>query len=138
MMAKATEVENQTKSTESSNQVRSMGKDGEDGKKFENKTEVQCRKCMEPSGACTEKAETLKSRNIEFTKFDDLLKERVKKIDLLKKDLVLKENQIRDLNKKMDILESNLKESKSASEKQDFEMQKLKEHNNMLSIDYNK
>ncbi|MFS7935099.1 hypothetical protein Hanom_Chr05g00399491 [Helianthus anomalus] len=80
MIAKATEVDNQTKSTKSSQQARSMSKNEEIGKKDETKNEEQCRKCMETCSACTEKDKALTSRNAEFTKIDDLLKERNKKM----------------------------------------------------------
>ncbi|MFS8003579.1 hypothetical protein Hanom_Chr13g01215611 [Helianthus anomalus] len=85
LMAKQNEVEIPTKSTESSNQVRSMNKNVENDKELDE----QCRNFMEPCKACTEKEKALRSRNDKFTQMNNLLKETSKKIDLLKDELIL-------------------------------------------------
>ncbi|MFS7954289.1 hypothetical protein Hanom_Chr07g00628541 [Helianthus anomalus] len=46
----------------------------------DHKNEVQCRKCMETCNACTEKDENLRSRNIEFTKIENVFKEKCKEM----------------------------------------------------------
>ncbi|MFS7967582.1 hypothetical protein Hanom_Chr09g00787411 [Helianthus anomalus] len=119
MMAKQNEVETPTKSTESLNQVRSMNKIVENGKETEN--EEQWRNCMEPCKACTEKDKALKSRNAEFTKINDLLKETNKKIDLLKDDLILKDELIKSSKDKIDLLEDNLKKGESEKNEEAYD-----------------
>ncbi|MFS7986993.1 hypothetical protein Hanom_Chr11g01016791 [Helianthus anomalus] len=48
--------------------------------KTEHKNEVQCRKCMEICSACTEKDENLRFRKIEFTKIENVFKEKCKEM----------------------------------------------------------
>ncbi|MFS7888701.1 hypothetical protein Hanom_Chr00s000001g01598221 [Helianthus anomalus] len=73
-----TEVKTQTESPESLNQVKSMDKNDENDKQSKNRNEEQCRKCMQSCSACTEKDEMLKSRDAEFTKIENVFKEKCK------------------------------------------------------------
>ncbi|MFS7954105.1 hypothetical protein Hanom_Chr07g00626421 [Helianthus anomalus] len=90
-MAQQTEVENQTGSTKSSNQVKSMGKNDEIGEKSDNKNEVQYKKYMETCSVCTTKDENLRSRNIEFTKIENLFKEKCK--EMFENEKILKQQE---------------------------------------------
>ncbi|MFS8012811.1 hypothetical protein Hanom_Chr14g01325331 [Helianthus anomalus] len=85
-----TEVKIQTESSESLNQVKSMGNNDEIDNKSENKIEVRCRKCMETCNACTEKDENLRSSNIEFTKIENVFKEKCK--EMFKNEKILKQS----------------------------------------------
>ncbi|MFS7998475.1 hypothetical protein Hanom_Chr12g01154251 [Helianthus anomalus] len=40
------------------------------------KSEEQCKKCIETCRACTEKDKNLRSRDIEFTKIENIFKEK--------------------------------------------------------------
>ncbi|MFS7978380.1 hypothetical protein Hanom_Chr10g00914851 [Helianthus anomalus] len=80
LLADQTEVKTQNESTESSNEAKSMDTNDEIDKKYEHKTEEQCRKCMETCSACTEKDENLRSRNFEFTKIENIFKEKCKEM----------------------------------------------------------
>ncbi|MFS7962822.1 hypothetical protein Hanom_Chr08g00731011 [Helianthus anomalus] len=73
-MAAQIEVNTQTESTESSNNVKSVGNNDEISDKTEHKNDERCRKCMDTCSACTEKDKNLRSRNIEFTKIEDVFK----------------------------------------------------------------
>ncbi|KAJ0620903.1 hypothetical protein HanIR_Chr01g0002661 [Helianthus annuus] len=51
---------------------------------------VQCKKCMEPCRACTKKDEQFRTRDLEFTKIENIFKEKCK--EMLEKEKVFKEN----------------------------------------------
>ncbi|MFS7977250.1 hypothetical protein Hanom_Chr10g00901841 [Helianthus anomalus] len=57
-----------------------MDNNDENANKSEHKNEVQSRKCMETCRDCTDKDENLISRNIEFTKIENVFKENCKEM----------------------------------------------------------
>ncbi|MFS7946069.1 hypothetical protein Hanom_Chr06g00531691 [Helianthus anomalus] len=79
-MLEKIELKTQTESSESSNKVKSMGNNNEISDKSDNKNEEQCKKCMETCSALTEKDENLRSRYIEFTKIENVFKEKYKEM----------------------------------------------------------
>ncbi|MFS8020088.1 hypothetical protein Hanom_Chr15g01411431 [Helianthus anomalus] len=53
-----------------------------------NKTDEQCKKCIETCSACTEKDEKFRTRDLEFTKIEKVFKEKCK--EMLENEKVLK------------------------------------------------
>ncbi|MFS7919881.1 hypothetical protein Hanom_Chr03g00217831 [Helianthus anomalus] len=68
---------------------------------MKNQKEKQCRKCIEICSACTEKDENLRSRNIEFTKIENVFKEKCKY--MFEKEEILKQT-IQELTQNVTVL----------------------------------
>ncbi|MFS7927318.1 hypothetical protein Hanom_Chr04g00307661 [Helianthus anomalus] len=79
-----------------------MGNNDEIGKQSEKENGTQCRKCMETCRANTEKEEKLKSRDIEFTKIENVFKEKCKEMFENENDLKQKDE---ELTRKCKLLE---------------------------------
>ncbi|MFS7948273.1 hypothetical protein Hanom_Chr06g00558011 [Helianthus anomalus] len=79
-VADQVEVKTQIEFTESFDKAKSTNNNDEIINKFEHLNEVQCKKCMETCSACTEKDENLRSRNIEFTKIENVFKDKCKEM----------------------------------------------------------
>ncbi|MFS8024137.1 hypothetical protein Hanom_Chr16g01459691 [Helianthus anomalus] len=74
--------------------------------KIDNKIEQQCKKCMETWSACTEKDEKFKIRDIEFTKIENIFKEKCN--EMLENERFLKEKE-KELTQKCENLEKENK-----------------------------
>ncbi|MFS7917254.1 hypothetical protein Hanom_Chr03g00186901 [Helianthus anomalus] len=80
-----------------------MDKNDEINKQSHDKNVVQCRKCMETSSDCTDKDEKLKSRDIEFTKIEKVLKDKCK--EMFENENILKQKEEELTQKKSNVLE---------------------------------
>ncbi|MFS7911808.1 hypothetical protein Hanom_Chr02g00122421 [Helianthus anomalus] len=129
-------VNTQTNSSESSNKDESMGNNDENGKQSEDKNDVQCRKCMKTCRACAEKDENLKSRDIEFTKIENVFKTKYK--EMFENEEVLKQKvekltiKCQDFEKENEILKQNcLANCNECSHKDNIIQELQKEYDEM-------
>ncbi|KAJ0876109.1 putative transcription factor interactor and regulator CCHC(Zn) family [Helianthus annuus] len=99
---------------------------------FENlKLFDQCKKCMEPCRACTEKDEQCRTRDLEFTKIENIFKEKCK--EMLEKEKVFKENDEK-LSEKCNKLEKEnevLKMINECEQKENVVQEMKKEYDSM-------
>ncbi|MFS7935213.1 hypothetical protein Hanom_Chr05g00400811 [Helianthus anomalus] len=93
-------------------------------------------KCMETCSACTEKDEIIKSKLAELTKTENTLKEKCVELASQEEVHILKQKQINELNREIDLLKSDMKQFKNECGKKDLKIQDLNEHNNFLNYDY--
>ncbi|KAM0071966.1 putative transcription factor interactor and regulator CCHC(Zn) family [Helianthus debilis subsp. tardiflorus] len=96
----------------------------------------QCKKCMETCRACTEKDEKFRTRDLEFTKMENIFKEKCK--EMLEKEKVLKENdeklseKCKKLEKDNEVLKENVsKMTKECSQKENVCLEMRKEYDSM-------
>ncbi|KAF5813676.1 putative transcription factor interactor and regulator CCHC(Zn) family [Helianthus annuus] len=97
---------------------------------------TECKKCMETCRACTEKDEQLRTRDLEFTKIENVFKEKCK--EMLEKEKVFKENdeklseKCNKLEKENEVLkmtnECDQKESACQEMKKEYDSMKLAYH----------
>ncbi|MFS7977973.1 hypothetical protein Hanom_Chr10g00910221 [Helianthus anomalus] len=91
---------------------------------------VQCKKCMEPCRTCTEKDEQFRIRDLEFTKIENIFKEKCK--EMLEKEKVFKENdeklseRCNKLEKENEVLKENVLKITNECEQKEIACQEMK------------
>ncbi|KAJ0857218.1 hypothetical protein HanRHA438_Chr13g0587461 [Helianthus annuus] len=100
----------------------------------------QCKKCMEPCSACTEKDEKFKTRNLEFNKIEEVFKNKCK--EMLENEKVLKDNdeklseKCKKLEKENEVLKENvLKMTEECSQKENV-CQEMKKEYDSITLAY--
>ncbi|KAJ0852855.1 putative transcription factor interactor and regulator CCHC(Zn) family [Helianthus annuus] len=96
----------------------------------------QCKKCMEPCRACTEKDEQFRTRELEFTKIENIFKEKCK--EMLEKEKVFNEKDEKlsgkctKLEKENEVLKEDvLKMKNECSQKENVVLEMKKEYDSM-------
>ncbi|KAJ0540355.1 putative transcription factor interactor and regulator CCHC(Zn) family [Helianthus annuus] len=100
----------------------------------------QCKKCMEPCRACTEKDEQFKTRDLEFTKIENIFKEKCK--EMLEKEKVFNENDEKlsgkctKLEKENEVLKEDVLKMKNECEQKEIACQEMKKEYDSMKLSY--
>ncbi|MFS7987799.1 hypothetical protein Hanom_Chr11g01027121 [Helianthus anomalus] len=100
----------------------------------------QCKKCMEPCRACTEKDEQFRTRDLEFTKIENIFKEKCK--EMLEKEKVFKENdeklskRCNKLEKENEVLKENVLKMTNECEQKEIACQEMKKEYDSMKLSY--
>ncbi|KAJ0458539.1 putative transcription factor interactor and regulator CCHC(Zn) family [Helianthus annuus] len=100
----------------------------------------QCKKCMEPCRACTEKDEQFRTRELEFTKIENIFKEKCK--EMLEKEKVFNENDEKlsgkcsKLEKENEVLKEDVLKMKNECERKEIACQEMKKEYDSMKLSY--
>ncbi|KAM0057614.1 putative transcription factor interactor and regulator CCHC(Zn) family [Helianthus debilis subsp. tardiflorus] len=92
----------------------------------------QCKKCMEPCRACTEKDEQFRTKELEFTKIENIFKEKCK--EMLEKEKVFneKDEKFSEIEKENKVLKEDVLKMKNECSQKEIVCQELtKEYDSM-------
>ncbi|KAF5809845.1 putative transcription factor interactor and regulator CCHC(Zn) family [Helianthus annuus] len=100
----------------------------------------QCKKCMEPCRACTEKDEQFRTRELEFTKIENIFKKKCK--EMLEKEKVFNENDEKlsgkctKLEKENEVLKEDVLKMKNECEQKEIACQEMKKEYDSMKLSY--
>ncbi|KAJ0851059.1 putative transcription factor interactor and regulator CCHC(Zn) family [Helianthus annuus] len=100
----------------------------------------QCKKCMEPCRACTEKDEQFRTKDLEFTKIENIFKNKCK--EMLEKEKVFKENdekfseKCNKLEKENEILKENILKMRNECEQKEIACHEIKKEYDSMKLSY--
>ncbi|MFS7986256.1 hypothetical protein Hanom_Chr11g01008191 [Helianthus anomalus] len=100
----------------------------------------QCKNCMETCRACTEKDENIRTRDLEFTKIENIFKEKCK--EMLEKEKVLKENdeklseKCKKIEKETEVLKENVSKMTEECSKKESVCQEMKKEYDSMKLAY--
>ncbi|KAJ0902935.1 putative transcription factor interactor and regulator CCHC(Zn) family [Helianthus annuus] len=104
------------------------------------KTVEQCKKCMETCSACTEKDEKFRTRDLEFTKIEEVFKNKCK--EMLENEKVLKDNdekitqKCKNLEKENEILKEKVSKMTEECLQKENVFQEMKKEYDSIKLAY--